>query len=145
MFTKIINSNYDLSKNLSSRLFIFVCCIYFRCYSIQDGEIELCLCRHTGEPYPDHGKADAGPVRAVPSGRVQGRTGRGDQQEAVERDHQGTQPALLYHQRSLHPPHPVSLYTRPSATDVAWSVCLSVCLSTLRTQSVYTRGLVLQM
>jgi len=53
--------------------------------------------RYTGESYPYYGEADTGPVRAVPSGRVEGRTGRGDQQEVVERDHQRTQPSFINH------------------------------------------------
>ena len=63
--------------------------------------------RHSSQPDPHHGEADAGFVRAFPARGVQGGTGGSDQQEAVEGNHQRTQPALIHHQCCLHPAHPV--------------------------------------
>ena len=64
--------------------------------------------RDPSEQDPHHGQAGAGPVHAVPAGDGEGGAGGGHQQETVEGDHQGPEPAHLYHQRSLHPQDPVS-------------------------------------
>ena len=58
--------------------------------------------RNTSQSDSDHGEADAGSLRTVPSRRVEGRTRRGHQQEALARDHQGPQSSLFDHQRCIH-------------------------------------------
>ena len=67
------------------------------------------LHRNPSQSYPHHGQAGPGSVHAVQAGDREGRPGGGHQQEDLERNHKGTQPANLHHQCSFHPAHTVSL------------------------------------
>jgi len=74
--------------------------------------------RNAGESYPDHGEADSGPVRAVPPRGVEGRPGRGHQQEVVERDHQGSELTVVDHQCRVHSTYSVSMASLRSGTEL---------------------------
>lgn len=58
--------------------------------------------RHTDKPATDHGEVSPGPVRAVQPRDRPRRARRGDQQEAVARDHQRSSAALVYYIGSFH-------------------------------------------
>lgn len=67
------------------------------------------LHRNPSQSYPHHGQAGPGPVHVVQAGDREGRPGGGYQQEDLERNHKGTQPAYLHHQCSFHSAHTVSV------------------------------------
>ena len=64
--------------------------------------------RHSDQSFTHHGQASLGLVRVVQSSHLARRPSGSHQQEAVARNHQGSQPTLIYHLSSIHPKNTVS-------------------------------------
>ena len=64
--------------------------------------------RHSDQSFTHHGQASLGLVRVVQSSHRARRPSGSHQQEAVARNHQGSQPTLIYHISSIHPKNTVS-------------------------------------
>ena len=71
-------------------------------------ELFLFNFRYARKQNTNHGKTDARSVRALPIGCFKRRLGRGDQQEVMAGDHEGSKSTVVYHKCSFHAEDTVS-------------------------------------